>query len=621
MKKRPFSLRYLGNYKIIEQLGAGGMGEVYRARDSTLKREVAIKILPEELNADPDRLARLEREAHLLAALNHANIATIHSLEEADGIRFLVLELVEGESLERRLSRGPMPVEEALDLCKQIAEALEAAHGEGIIHRDLKPANILISPKGKAKVLDFGLAKTVEAAPRETDMSHSPTLTMAGTQTGVTLGTAPYMSPEQVRGKALDKRADIWAFGCVLYEALVGRRAFDRETVADTLAAILEADPNWGALPAAAPPLVRALIERCLRKDPDRRVHDIADARIELEDSGSAVPLGSAEGDSGPSVVLGPRRIRLSLAAAAVVVVAAIASLLVWNAARSPMSEPRLLQRLSISIPASAGAVIAPLLSPDGRHLVWGVAGVDGVKIYHKSNDQEGSALIAGVPDSGITQDRSFFSPDSQWLGYSTGEGLWKIPISSGTPLNIHDAPGEATWADDEIIFVQDFSLWRISENGGERFLVAERDAQAGIARYGRPHFLPGGRGVLVEGWGDTADVATAGIWVVSLDTGKLTIVAEQGTDPMYATTGHVVYARPGGTLEAVPFDPERLEVLGPPVRMEQGVRMLPGNGMAWYTFSEEGHLVYRPAAATWPRPPTDRLGRSARKLHERFRG
>ena len=265
----------LGHYEILKPLGKGGMGEVYRARDTTLKRDVAIKVLPEELNADPDRLARLEREAHLLAALNHANIATIYALEEEEGSRFLVLELVKGESLEQRLSKEPLPVETALDLCKQIAEALEAAHGEGIIHRDLKPANILITPEGKAKVLDFGLAKPTAATGGDShDMSQSPTVTVAGTQAGVILGTAPYMSPEQMRGGEVDTRTDIWAFGCVLYEALVGRRAFNRETVADTLAAIIEVEPDLGALPTTTPALVVALLRRCLRKDPDRRLHE-----------------------------------------------------------------------------------------------------------------------------------------------------------------------------------------------------------------------------------------------------------------------------------------------------------------------------------------------------------
>ena len=292
----------LGHYEILEPLGAGGMGEVYRARDVSLRRDVAIKVLPEEFTADVDRLARLEREAHLLASLNHPNIATIHSFEEADGTRFLVMELVKGESLADGLSRGPMPVGEALDVCMQIAEALEVAHGEGIVHRDLKPANVLITPEGMAKVLDFGLAKTVDAVSPEADMSRSPTMTVAHTQAGVILGTAPYMSPEQVRGKPLDRRADNWAFGCLLYEVLTGSRAFHRETVADTLAAIIEVEPDWSRLPANTPVAVRELLRRCLRKDLKFRLRDMGDAWVEINEAVSESPP-----DAEASVVMAAR--------------------------------------------------------------------------------------------------------------------------------------------------------------------------------------------------------------------------------------------------------------------------------------------------------------------------
>jgi len=297
--------RSLGHYEILGPLGAGGMGEVYRARDTQLGRDVAIKVLPEDLADDPDRLARQKREAHLLAALNHPGIATIHSLEESDGTHFLVMELVKGESLKERLAQGPLSVAEALDVCRQIAEALEAAHAENIVHRDLKPANVLVTPEGRAKVLDFGLAKMVGAAARDDDMSRSPTVTVVGTQTGMILGTAPYMSPEQVRGQALDKRADIWAFGCVLYEALVGQRAFDRETVADTLAAIIDQQPDWEAVQSVAGPTVVKLLHRCLDKDVDRRLHDIADARIELEDALELISGNVARGPGIPGSTIG----------------------------------------------------------------------------------------------------------------------------------------------------------------------------------------------------------------------------------------------------------------------------------------------------------------------------
>ena len=288
MKKRPFSLRYLGNYEILEPLGAGGMGEVYRARDTKLDRDVAIKVLPEDFATDPERLARFEREAKLLASLNHANIAMIHGFEDSGGVRFIAMELVEGETLAERLpTSGRLEVEETLEIARQIAEALEAAHENGVIHRDLKPANVVVTPEGKVKVLDFGLAKAYEAdgSPSELspDLSHSPTMAQA-TRTGVILGTAAYMSPEQARAKPVDKRSDIWAFGCVLYEMLSGRRAFDGETVSDTMAAILKEEPDWDLLPDGTQPALSRLIRRCVEKDPRRRLRDSGDARTELED-------------------------------------------------------------------------------------------------------------------------------------------------------------------------------------------------------------------------------------------------------------------------------------------------------------------------------------------------
>ncbi len=285
----------LGPYEVLGPLGAGGMGEVYRARDTRLGRDVAIKLLPAEVAQDAERLARFRREAHLLASLNHPHIAAVHGLEELDGKLLLILELVEGEDLAERLKRGAIHVDEALGIAKQIAEALEEAHEKGIVHRDLKPANIKLTPEGKAKVLDFGLAKAYasDADSGKTDVSHSPTLTRAGTEAGVILGTAAYMSPEQARGKPVDKRADIWAFGVVLFEMLTGKRLFHGETVSDTLAAVLKTDPDWGLLPAETPPRVRALLRRCLTRDPRQRLRDIGDARIEIETSAAEPATGS----------------------------------------------------------------------------------------------------------------------------------------------------------------------------------------------------------------------------------------------------------------------------------------------------------------------------------------
>ncbi len=388
----------LGHYEILEPLGAGGMGEVYRARDTTLKRDVAIKVLPDDLSADPDRLARLEREAHLLAALNHPNIATIHALEEDQGARFLVLELVKGESLEQRLAKGALPVEKALEFCKQIAEALEAAHGEGIIHRDLKPANVLITPDGRAKVLDFGLAKPTAATGggSEADMSHSPTVTVMGTQAGVILGTAPYMSPEQVRGGAVDKRTDIWAFGCVLYEALTGKRAFDRETVADTLAAIIEVEPDLDLLPTATPSSVRILVRRCLRKEVKLRVRDIGDAWVELDDA------MAGPGEAAPAELV-RRRSQERLWWGLAVVLAAVVTAAVASFLRPSAAPPRALTRFTVSLPGGYRLVptatsLPMTVSPDGGRIVYSAVDANGdVQLYLRELNKFDARAIRGT--------------------------------------------------------------------------------------------------------------------------------------------------------------------------------------------------------------------------------
>ncbi len=617
----------LGHYEILEPLGKGGMGEVYRARDTTLKREVAIKVLPEELSADPDRLARLEREAHLLAALNHSNIATIHSLEEADGIRFLVLELVKGESLEERLSRGPMPVEEAVELCKQIAEALEAAHGEGIIHRDLKPANILISPKGKAKVLDFGLAKTVEAAPRETDMSHSPTLTMAGTQTGVILGTAPYMSPEQVRSKPLDKRADIWAFGCVLYEALTGRRAFDRETIADTLAAILEADPNWGALPAAAPPLVHALIKRCLRKDPDRRVHDIADARIEIEEALGApeagLPLG-ADGSVVPASVETTFGIPWTTGVPIVLATAVVAVLSTWWATRPAPPAPEPLRRFDIRLGEEGHFGTELAISPDGENLVFVMGEGAAQRLYRRRMNDTAITPLPGTEGAW----RPFFSPDGEWVGFNVEESLKKVSLAGGAPFTLCDGcahPGNegsaGAWSPSgETIVFSGFmhaALWQIAaEDGGEPVILAEPDSEKGERAYFRPAFLPEGDAVLFEIRRGDLPNQTSDIAVLSLETKAVRVIAGDGADPLYAESGHVIYAR-GRELWSVTFDPQDLTSTGEPTLVLDGVSPVFGRRFA---VSRDGTLVYAPGAPRESRQLVwvDRQGTTLQVLAER---
>ena len=358
----------LGPYEILAALGAGGMGEVYRARDTRLDRTVAIKVLPEAFAADTERVARFEREAKTLASLNHPHIAAIYGLEDADGVKALVMELVEGEDLSQRIARGAIPLDEALPIAKQIAEALEAAHEQGIIHRDLKPANIKVRPDGTVKVLDFGLAKAMEpASAMSANAMNSPTLSIHATQAGVILGTAAYMSPEQAKGKAVDKRADIWAFGCVLYEMLTGTRAFEGDDVSETLAAILRGEPEWSRLPVEIPSAIRKLLRRCLEKDRMRRLHDIADGRLEIDEAIAAPASG--EGVARAPMVLAPPR-----AVAAVAFIAAVTTLVLWAPWRPvPAAVPL---RVSAELGADASLVIAEgagapaataaVVSPDG---------------------------------------------------------------------------------------------------------------------------------------------------------------------------------------------------------------------------------------------------------------
>ncbi|MGH9814130.1 MAG: protein kinase domain-containing protein, partial [Candidatus Acidiferrales bacterium] len=358
----PMIGRTLGQYRVVQKLGAGGMGEVYRAADTRLGRDVALKFLPEVFARDPDRLARFEREAKLLASLNHPNIAAIYGLEEADGVRFLVLELVEGETLAERLASGSLPVEEAVAVCRQIAEGLESAHSKGIIHRDLKPANIKITPEGKVKVLDFGLAKAFEGEAAARDLSQSPTMSDIATRSGVVLGTAAYMSPEQARGKTVDTRTDIWAFGCVLYESLSGLPVFHADTVSDTVAGILRGEPDWQFLPAETPASLRRLLRRCLQKDAARRLQHMGDARLEIEEA----LVGPEEA---PTIVA-PRRDwrRLALLCAGSLLVGALAASLVVLQVRPPPGQAAM--QFSV-VTNFAGVEAQPTLSPDGRSVAF----------------------------------------------------------------------------------------------------------------------------------------------------------------------------------------------------------------------------------------------------------
>jgi len=590
--------RRLNTYEILSPLGKGGMGEVYLARDEKLRRQVAIKVLPEAFTSDPERLTRFEREARLLASLNHPNIAGIYGLEESNGIRFLVLEFIPGETLAERLAHGALDVEESLKVCRQIAEALEAAHEKGIIHRDLKPSNIKVTPDDKVKVLDFGLAKAFAAEESSPGASLSPTLTVASLREGVIMGTAAYMSPEQARGKALDKRTDIWSFGCVLYECLTSMPAFSGETVTDIMAAIVHNNPNWEALPSATPANIRTLLHRCIHKDRALRLHDIADARIEIDEALSNPSMPSTLG-----VVPGKSRglplAWILLGCLIGILTGALATQLIgWT---QPQSASPSVVRLFLTLPEGERLVeslqTTIALSPDGSHLVY-VAGRGGAtRLYLRSMDKLEAAALPGTEGAV----GPFFSPDGQWVGFFGDGKLRKISITGGAPFNICDSAGVsrgASWGPDDIIYFSPQptqGLSRVSATGGTPETVTTPEYSKGPFTHRWPEVLPGGKAVLfTTRIGISSSFDDSRIAVLSLETGKVQTLVEGGSNSRYAATGHVVFSRSGALL-AVPFDLERLAVTGLPVPILDGVQTASSSGVSHFTFSRNGSLVYTP--------------------------
>jgi eukaryotic-like serine/threonine-protein kinase len=587
----------LGPYEIQAPLGAGGMGEVYRARDTKLGRDVAIKILPEVFTSVPERLARFEHEARMLAALNNPHIGAIYGVEDAESVHALVLELVEGDTLGERLRRGPLPLTDALAIARQIAEAFESAHEHGIIHRDLKPANVKITQDGTVKVLDFGLAKAAPHGGMGFDLEQSTTITVDATRAGEILGTAAYMSPEQARGKAIDKRTDIWAFGCVLYEMLTGCRTFSGDTPSDAIAAILEREPLWDRLPDAVPPAVRHLLRRCLEKDPNRRLRDIGDARIELEDALASPAQGNiAEKPAGMT-----RRQAISTLAGA----AAGAALTgIFAISRYRGATPRNLTQFAI-IPPDNGVLVPSFnkriaISQDGTHVAFNAAVPGADAFYTRSLAELESRRIkegGGAP---------FFSPDGRWIGFLAGSGtgftassptLRKLPVNNGVPATICPVEGfsGATWADDDTIYfiaVIPGGVTSVPANGGEPKEVVPVDFAKGERMHKFPCALPGGKVVLVTV--TTADFISfdeARIVALSPRTGERKILLEGGTHPRYSS-GYLLYAHDGKLL-AVSFDPGNLEVQGQPFTVLEGVQMSRNTGVANFDVSASGDLAY----------------------------
>ena len=570
----------LGPYEIVSKIGAGGMGDVWRARDSRLNRDVALKTLPPALADDSSRMARLQREAQVLGSLSHPNIAPIFGLEEAGGVRALVMELVEGPTLAERIAAGPIPLDEALALARQIADALEAAHEKGIVHRDLKPANIKLTADSQVKVLDFGLAKVFESEAASGNPTNSPTLTLEATRAGVIMGTAGYMSPEQARGKPVDKRADIWAFGVVLFEMLTGKTTFEGETVSDTLAAVLRADIDWKQLPAGTPPKVRRLLQRCLERDVKKRLRDIGDAWIEMDAPDE--PIAAAAQD---------RRAGMWWLgwAAAVLTGGAGAG---WALLHRPSAQPRPVVRWTYSQKAYFGI---PVLSRDGTRLEFSeLAGVNPRLVLRMMDQVEAKPLPGG--DNMYFGD---FSPDGQWIAAFMGQTevkLKKIPVTGGTAITLADvtSPSGVSWGDDgTIVFSAGKGLMRISSSGGSPETLTAPDSKKGETSHRTPHFLPGSRAVLFT----IASGTGTQIAVFDLKKRAYHVVASNGQDGRYVPTGHLVYER-GSTLFAAPFDAGKLAVTGSEAPVVEAMSLNgPTSSIAEYAFSDTGLLVYMEGA------------------------
>jgi hypothetical protein len=584
----------LGSYEVLSPLGAGGMGEVYRARDTRLGRDVAIKVLPTAVAADHERMVRFQREAHVLASLNHPHIAAVFGFEDSNSTRALVMELVEGPTLQERIAKGAIPIEEALPIARQIAEALEYAHEHGIVHRDLKPANIKLTKDGAVKVLDFGLAKALSDDPLSPDVSNSPTLSAVATRAGVILGTAAYMSPEQAKGKTADRRSDIWSFGVVFYEMLSGQRLFTGETTQETLAAVLKTDPEWQALPATVPARVRRLLRRCLEKDPRRRVQAIAEARIAIEDA-----LGGVE-ETAVAAPGHPRRHRGLVWALGGVLIGAALVRALW-APRPPTPEPAMPVRLSVELGADVSLVTdfgpAAILSPDEKVLAFTAQKGDGQRqLYVRRLDQLQAAPLAGTEGA---RD-AFFSPDSQWLGFFAGRNLKKIPVAGGAAVILADATNGrgGSWGEDGTIFFTPHNnrgISRMSSAGGTpEVLTTPPDHAAGdLSASDRwPQVLPGGTAVLFT-TGGGAYYEGASIVVQSLPNGPRKVLVQEGYHGRYLRSRHIAYIR-AGTLFAAPFDPARLELNGPPVPVLEGVTANPNSAGAQFAVSDRGTLVFR---------------------------
>ena len=612
--------RTLAQYRIVDRIGQGGMGEVWRATDTVLGREVAIKVLPQAFSADAERLSRFEREAKVLASLNHTNIAGIYGLHEHEGLRFLAIELVPGEDLAERLKKGSVPFSEAIDFARQIAEALEVAHEQGIVHRDLKPANIRITPDGRVKVLDFGLAKALDTAATSNpgrDAAMSPTITSLGTMVGVVLGTAAYMSPEQARGKSVDKRADIWAFGCVLYEMLTGTRPFDGETVSDTLASVLARDPDWAALPATTPAKVRELLQRCLEKDPKRRMRDIGDARIELEEVLAArTASGRVRIPAEQPEAAAARTPTSRWLLGGLLLGGALAGLLIGTlvARRAPSSAGTGVVRLDLDLPSDV-RFTGSSVSPDGSAVA--ALGLPRVapgepdpptRVYLRPLDSGTTTVVPGTEGA-----QSFtFSADGRFIVAatpatmgSTQRNVVRVPVDGRTPPFTF-CPWNPRWTTagalngGGFVALQDGTgLVRVSGNGSEPSAGVKVDLAGERGKITLSGFaLPGDNAILLSAIAYGAKGWYFRVGVLELKTAKVTFLFDDGGNPVYSPTGHIVFSR-GDTLLAVGFDPTALKLTGSPIPLANGLQTPYGFQPALFDLSRDGVLVYTPGGRT----------------------
>ena len=594
----------LGPYEVLSRIGAGGMGEVWKARDTKLNRDVALKVLPDAFTLDPERIARLTREAQVLASLNHSNIAAIHGFEDGTAAHALVLELVEGPTLADRIATGALPLDDAISIARQIADALEAAHELGIVHRDLKPSNIKVRPDGTVKVLDFGLAKALDlsAGPGAAHgLSQSPTITSpAMTRAGVVLGTAAYMSPEQARGRQADRRSDVWAFGCVLFEMLTGRRAFEGEEVSDTMAAVLRADPPWTDLPAATPASLRRLLRRCLEKDPKRRLADIRDARLELDEAGTEDTAAETRATSRPAW-----RERLAWGVAVLAIVSAVVlGALLWQRSaprREAASQFLILppENTTFASDAETSAV-----SPDGRAVVFAAAGGgEPARLWVRPLESLAARALPGTEGARMP----FWSPDSAAIGFFADGKLKRVSAQGGPVQALADVDGTlqfgGTWNSDGVILYSPgfgHPIHRIQAGGGQPAPVTQTLAgSASVHAY--PFFLPDGRHFIFS---KARGPAAHEIQVASLNSTEAVKVVDAESWAMYAS-GHLLYVK-GGILMAQPFDADRLSITGDAIPVSGSTAFV---GAVSFSASVEGTLLYRPLSTLSELVWVDRKG------------